>query len=190
MAGKLVLVSGGSRSGKSVWAEKKARAYGGKTAYIATALVEDEETARRVAIHRRRRLTEEWGNFEAPKGAAACLQAAGAGSYQAILFDCLMIYVSNRLFQLAALSPAEKEAAVLAEVADMIAAAKSAACPVVFVTGEVGSGIVPMDPIAREFRDVIGLVNQTMAAAADEVWLVTCGLAIDLKRYGEAARME
>lgn len=189
MTSKLVLVSGGSRSGKSVWAENLARSYGGKTAYVATALVEDEETARRVAIHRSRRSSEQWGNFEAPQNAAACLQTVGDGSYQAILFDCLMIYVSNRLFQLAACSPAEQEAAVLAETEKMIAAARNAACPVIFVTGEVGSGIVPMDPVARAFRDVLGLVNQTMAAAADEVWLVTCGLAIDLKRYGETVRM-
>lgn len=187
---KLILVSGGSRSGKSVWAEKLVRAQGGKTAYIATALVEDEEMARRVAGHQKRRSPDEWGNYEAPQGAAACLREAGGGAYNAVLFDCLTVYTGNRLFALAGLTPAQKEAALLAETDEMIAAARESACPVVFVTSEVGSGIVPMDPVAREFRDVVGLINQKMAAAADEVWLVACGLAIDLKRYGEAVEME
>ena len=187
---KLILVSGGSRSGKSVWAEKLVRAHGGKTAYIATALVEDEEMARRVAGHQKRRAPSEWGNYEAPQDAAACLREVGAGAYNAILFDCLTVYTGNRLFALADLTPAQKEAALLAEMDEMIAVARKSACPVVFVTSEVGSGIVPMDPIAREFRDVVGLINQKMATAADEVWLVACGLAIDLKRYGEAVEME
>lgn len=187
---KLILVSGGSRSGKSVWAEKLARAQGGKTAYIATAVVEDEEMARRVAAHQNRRPPDLWGNYEAPQDAAACLRATGSGAYGAVLFDCLTVYTGNRLFALADLPAAQKEAALLAEAEEMIAAARESVCPVVFVTSEVGSGIVPMDPIAREFRDVVGLINQKMAAAADEVWLVACGLAIDLKRYGEAVEME
>ncbi len=190
MATKVVLVSGGSRSGKSVWAEKLARSYGGKTAYVATALVEDEEMARRVASHRARRPADCWDNFEAPQAAVSCLSSIGPSGYQAVLFDCLTVYISNRLFQLSGLPPAEKEAAILAEAQALLSAARAMPCPVVFVTSEVGSGIVPMDPVTREFRDCIGLVNQTVAAAADEVWLVACGLAIDLKRYGETVGME
>ena len=190
MANKVVLVSGGSRSGKSLWAERLVRRHGGLTAYVATSLVEDEEMARRVAVHRARRPAEQWDNYEAPQQAPACLDRLGGAGYNAVLFDCLTVYASNRLFQLAELPPAEKEAALLAEVREMIEAAQRAACPVVFVTSEVGSGIVPMDPVTREFRDCMGLVNQLVASVADEVWLVACGLAIDLKRYGEAVRME
>ena len=190
MANKIILVSGGSRSGKSLWAEKLVRAYGGKAAYLATSLVEDEEMARRVASHRARRPLDVWDNYEAPQAAADSLIALKSAGYHAVLFDCLTVYVSNCLFRLAALPPAEKEAAVLAEVQGMLTAAQALPCPVVFVTSEVGAGIVPMEPRTREFRDCIGLVNQTVAAAAEAVWLVSCGLALDLKRYGESVGME
>jgi adenosylcobinamide kinase/adenosylcobinamide-phosphate guanylyltransferase len=181
MNGKIVLVTGGARSGKSAFAEKYAAALGGPVAYIATAETLDAEMAARVALHRSRRPAS-WQTIEAPRAAPEAL-ARAAESAEAILFDCITVYVANLLLDPAAPAiPAERHNRIAGEIAKLAAAARAAAATVVFVTNEVGAGIVPENALAREYRDLAGLANQQLAAVADEVYLVVSGIPVNIKQ--------
>lgn len=187
MAGKIILVTGGARSGKSAFAEQYAAKGGRTVAYIATAQIFDEEMRQRVTLHRRRR-PDNWPTFEAPYKAEVAMSQA-LQSAEAVLFDCLTLYTTNLL--LAPDAPVDSEArcqAVLAAIDRLLASARHDSIDVIFVTNEVGLGIVPDNALAREYRDAAGLVNQKVAACADEVYLVVCGLAVELKKL--AATLE
>jgi len=178
--GKLVLVTGGARSGKSRFAEQYAAKYGKKIAYIATAQIYDEEMAHRVKLHRARRPAE-WDTFEAPFEAEKVLKEAG-GEHDLILFDCLTIYLSNLICSLPSLEDFDRNYQLIRENVDrLIAQAKDNTGTAVFVTNEVGAGIVPENHLSREYRDMAGIANQLMARAADEVYLVVCGLPVNVK---------
>ena len=181
MAGKIVLVTGGARSGKSTFAERYAARGGRPVAYIATAQIYDDEMKERVSIHQSRRPAN-WPTFEAPYNADEVM-AKAVQSAETVLFDCLTLYTSNLL--LAPDAPTDREErrqAVLDGIEKLLASAKQGNCDVIFVTNEVGLGIVPDNALAREYRDVAGLVNQKVAANADEVYLVVSGLAVELKK--------
>ncbi len=180
MSGKIVLVTGGARSGKSSFAEKYVAALGVPVAYIATAETLDAEMEARVALHRARRPAS-WQTYEAPRAAHEALAAAAAGA-GAVLFDCLTVYVANLLLDPAApATPEERHSRIGGEIARLAAAARAAAT-VVFVTNEVGAGIVPDNALAREYRDLAGLANQQIAAVADEVYLVVSGIPVNIKQ--------
>lgn len=182
MSARIVLVTGGARSGKSAFAEKYVAALPGPVAYIATAQALDGEMAVRVALHRSRRPAA-WTTHEAPAAADAAIARAAAAGARAILFDCLTLCVSNLLLDPAAPpTPAERHARIKAEIARLIDAARASGAVVVFVTNEVGMGIVPDNALAREYRDLAGLANQQVAAAAAEVYLTVSGIAVDIKK--------
>lgn len=181
MAAKIVLVTGGARSGKSTFAERYAAQGGRKVAYIATAQIYDEEMQERVKLHQSRRPAS-WPTFEAPYQAEQAI-AQAVQCADAVLFDCLTLYTSNLL--LAPDAPADREEryqAVLTAIDKLLSSAKQEQVDVIFVTNEVGAGIVPDNALAREYRDVAGLVNQKVARFADEVYLVVSGLAVELKK--------
>ena len=180
---KIVLITGGARSGKSAFAEKLARQAGPRVAYIATAEVGDGEMAERVALHRLRRPAE-WQTHEAPAQAENAIDAiAAAKQAELILFDCLTVYTSNALLAQPEDAPVPlRRETVLAAVDRRLAAAGRFPGTVVFVTNEVGDGIVPDNALAREYRDLAGLVNQKAAQAATEVYWVVCGLPVEIKR--------
>jgi adenosyl cobinamide kinase/adenosyl cobinamide phosphate guanylyltransferase len=173
MSARLVLVTGGARSGKSRFAEQRLDqlAPGGPWRYVATAEALDDEMRARIAHHRARR-GEAWRTVEDPRALAAALAVPDAAG---VLVDCVTIWLSNLL-----LDGADDDA-LLAAADEAAAAARAAACPIVFVTNEVGAGIVPENALARRFRDVAGWVNQRLAAAADEVFLVAAGLPLKLR---------
>ena len=179
---KIILVTGGARSGKSTFAERLAAQPGGPVAYIATAQVYDAEMRHRVDLHQERRPAH-WQTYEAPYHADTVLTAALQGPAQAVLFDCLTLYTTNLLLRLPAdVSREQRAGRILAEIDRLLAAARRGTAPVIFVTNEVGMGIVPDNPLAREYRDIAGWVNQRVAAAADQVYLVVCGLATEIKQ--------
>jgi len=180
MAGKFILVTGGARSGKSVFAENYASNCAGPMAYIATAQIYDEEMKERVAIHQSRR-SADWITFEAPYEADKAIVTAGLQA-EVILFDCLTLYTTNLM--LAPTAPEDRESRhdyVMNEITKLLDAAKLLNKTVIFVTNEVGMGIVPDNAMAREYRDLAGIANQRVAAQADEVYLVVSGLAIEIK---------
>lgn len=180
MSGKIILVTGGARSGKSVFAEQYAENNAGPIAYIATAQIYDEEMKERVAIHQSRRPAH-WLTFEAPYEADKAVTQAGQQA-ETVLFDCLTLYTTNLM--LAPDAPAERESRheyVMNEIIKLLAAAKSINKTVIFVTNEIGMGIVPDNAMAREYRDLAGIANQKVAALADEVYLVVSGIAVEIK---------
>lgn len=162
------LVLGGARSGKSDFALGLVERHAGARVYLATAEAGDGEMAARIARHRRRR-ENGWSTLEEPLDLAAALASAGGA---AVLVDCLTLWVSNLM---GAGRDVERAADAL------VAALPALTGPVVFVSNEVGSGIVPDNALARAFRDHAGAVNQRVAAAAARVYLVAAGLPLLLK---------
>ena len=169
-AARLVLVTGGARSGKSAYAQMLVEACGREPVYIATAQAQDAEMARRVSLHRQARGAR-WRLVEEPLDLVATL-AREAGADRALLVDCLTLWLSNLML---AGRDAARESETLATALPRLAGA------VVFVTNEVGSGIVPDNRLARDFRDAQGRLNQSMAAACDAAVLVVAGLPLVLK---------
>jgi adenosylcobinamide kinase/adenosylcobinamide-phosphate guanylyltransferase len=165
-----VLALGGARSGKSAYALRLAEAAAPERLFLATACAGDAEMAARLARHRAERGAG-WSTREAPLDLLDAL-AAEARPGRVVLVDCVTIWLANCLF---AGRDAESEAVALA------AATPRLAGPVVFVSNEVGSGIVPETPLGRSFRDIQGRANQTLAAACDVVALVTAGLPTLIK---------
>ena len=165
----VILITGGARSGKSVRAETRVRAFAGRPVYLATAEALDAEMSERIAQHRARRGAEWIARDVALDLAQALLETDGGG---ARLVDCLTIWLSNLMHDGRDWA---KEAAGLVE------ALEAQRSPVVLVTNEVGSGIVPDNALAREFRDAAGLLNQMIAPAADEVEFVVAGLPMRVK---------
>ena len=182
--GKMILVTGGARSGKSSFAERLALKIGdGRAAYIATAQIFDDEMNFRVKLHRRRR-GDNWTTFEAPFAAEEKISVAGK-NFGAILFDCVTLYVSNFLCN----ADTDDEKILYDNlrglIGKLIDAAQSSDAVTIFVTNEVGAGIVPENKLARRFRDLAGLANQMLVAQADKVFLCVAGLAVDVKRLSE-----
>jgi adenosylcobinamide kinase/adenosylcobinamide-phosphate guanylyltransferase len=161
----IVLVGGGSRSGKSRFALERARCEGERLAFVATAQAFDPEMEQRIGKHRAER-GEGFFTIEAPFDVAGALKA----DYDAIVVDCLTLWVSNLML---AERPIPTE--------ELIAAARKSAALVIFVTNEVGCGIVPENELARRFRDEAGWVNQAVAAAADEVYWMAFGIPLRVK---------
>jgi adenosylcobinamide kinase/adenosylcobinamide-phosphate guanylyltransferase len=165
----VILVLGGARSGKSRYAESLIAASPPPWTYIATAEAGDAEMAERIAAHRVRRGTN-WQTVEAPHDLATAL--AGAKDTIPVLVDCLTLWLSNRM-----LAAADIEV----ETAHLEAALDSRRAPVVLVSNEVGSGIVPDNPLARRFRDLQGRLNQRVAVRANRVVLMVAGLPLVVK---------
>lgn len=182
MASELVLVTGGSRSGKSEFAERYVLHYSPKCDYIATAEILDEEMAERVRLHQARR-DARWVNHEAPYHAEETFASLGKET-GAVLFDCLTIYMCNLFYGKGAPEGEFLERCdyVFAELDKLLAAAKVCNKRVVFVSNEVGCGIVPENKMAREYRDLAGWVNQRVAAVADKVFYCVAGQAVDVKK--------
>lgn len=182
--GRIILVTGGARSGKSAFAERLALKIGnGRAAYVATAQIFDDEMKFRVKLHRSRR-GDNWTTFEAPFDAEEKICAAGQ-NFDAILFDCVTLYVSNFLCNASTDDEKFLYDNLRGLIDKLIDAALAVDAVTIFVTNEVGAGIVPENKLARRFRDLAGLANQLLAAQADKVFLTVAGLAVDVKKLAE-----
>lgn len=182
--GRLTLVTGGARSGKSRFAEALA-ARGRRVCYMATAEALDDEMALRIAQHRARRPAH-WTTLEAPLDLASAL--ADIQQTDTVLVDCLSLWTSNRLLALGDdAAPnwwhavATLETALTAELSAACLLARQAAWDLVIVTNETGFGVVPGSRLGRAFRDLLGRLGQVAAADSDAVYLVVAGLAVELK---------
>ncbi len=179
MKGKLTLVLGGSRSGKSEFAEKMAERSGKNIIYIATAAVRDEEMAERVKLHRKRR-PDNWVTVEEEIDVLGVLSRGGKGDV--FLLDCATIWLTNLLFheQHSGNERDRNGTRVLEEVARLTETVDKG-LDLIVVSNEVGLGVVPEHPLGRLFRDLAGRVNQVMAAKADSVYLVVAGIPMEIK---------
>lgn len=180
---KLILVTGGARSGKSAFAELLMAKAPGPYGYIATAEIYDDEMKERVALHQARR-PQEWQTYEVPRHLAQALPTI-LSKQQSVLLDCVTIYLSTYLYDHRDEDDATITQGALKNIEDCLQCVQSYDDKtVIMVTNELGCGLVPMEHTSRLYRDVIGKANQYIASKADEVYLVACGLPLQLKPQG------
>ena len=179
---ELCFVLGGVRSGKSGFALSLAEQRGERVTFIATAQAGDEEMRERIARHRQSR-PGHWRTVEAPTRIGDALSAAADA--EVVVIDCLGLLVAN-LMGRAEQEAAEAEALVEEEIAALLAAHRGGGATLIVVSNEVGMGVVPPYPAGREFRDLLGRVNQRVAQAADRVYWMLAGLPIEVKASGMA----
>ncbi|TMC90333.1 MAG: bifunctional adenosylcobinamide kinase/adenosylcobinamide-phosphate guanylyltransferase [Chloroflexi bacterium] len=202
MPPQLILILGGARSGKSAFAERLAASSGRTVTYIATATAGDDEMRTRIAHHRASR-PREWHTIEEPLDLAGAVRQAYRFA-DVLLLDCVTLWLGNMLSQ----EPGQREnddksieelritsdlfdEACLKQVEALLAVVQSAEPnkTLIVVTNEVGLGVVPAYPLGRVYRDTLGYVNQRLAQAADRVYLMVAGMAVDIKRLHEEASL-
>ncbi len=176
MEKQLILVLGGARSGKSAYAEHLARE-GEATLFVATAEALDDDMKQRIKKHRAQRPAG-WDTLEEPLDPVAAIPPALSG-HDTLLLDCLTVWVSNLLLKLDDDTHAETE--ILSRAGALLDLYDRTEARWVVVSNEVGLGVVPATELGRNYRDVLGRVNQMFAARADQVYLMAAGLALELK---------
>jgi adenosylcobinamide kinase/adenosylcobinamide-phosphate guanylyltransferase len=171
---KIIFIIGGCRSGKSTYAMQTAeKVPAEQKIFIATCVPQDDEMKQRVARHQRER-SQNWVTVEAPLDLPeAILQNNRKGDV--ILVDCLTLWVSNLLIEIG------DENKIEDTISQLIKALEKATCPIVLVSNEVGTGIVPENKLARQYRDIIGLVNQAVAKTASKVIWMVAGIPVTVK---------
>lgn len=170
----LTLLTGGARSGKSSMAVRRAAATSAPVVFVATAEPRDEEMAARIRRHRAER-PDSWRTVEEARELARVVAEQPAGA--TVVVDCLAVWVSNLMERGDGEPEIVAHAARLAE-----ACGRRGDATTVVVTNEVGHGLVPMHPVGRAFRDLLGRVNVTVAEGADLVQLVVAGRVLTLER--------
>jgi adenosyl cobinamide kinase/adenosyl cobinamide phosphate guanylyltransferase len=168
----LVVLLGGARAGKSALALELAERWRGPVAYVATAEARDEEMARRIERHRGER-PGSWTTVEKPLALLEAIEALRED--EAAIVDCLTLWVAN------VLERGDAPAAVLAEAEEAAKRAAARTAPVIVVTNEVGLGIVPVNALARSYRDALGDVNRAFVARAESSAFVVAGKALALR---------
>lgn len=166
----ITLILGGTRSGKSAFAEDYVLSFKKQPIYLATAEIFNDEMKERVEKHRSRRCTD-WITIEEPVDILSKLQRNdGAGTM--VLVDCLTVWLGNLM---------EHHLDVEKQMLKLVEGVTKLQAEIVFVASEVGLGIIPDNRISREFSDYAGLLNQKIAGIAANVFFVAAGLPLRLK---------
>lgn len=168
-----VLVLGGARSGKSTYALQRAQEWEGRLVYLATAEGKDEEMRKRIARHRARRRSRRWETIEEPLEVVWQLKEID-GSIGAVVLDCVTLWVSNALLN-------NQEGELENQVAELVEEIPLLPFHFLAVSNEVGLGLVPDTSLGRDYRDLLGTVNQRLAQACKEVVFMTAGLPLKVK---------
>lgn len=184
MKSTIILCSGGARSGKSEFAEQLALSLKGRKAYVATGQAFDDEMKDRIKKHQLRR-GKEWITFEIPLHLHESWEQIKNVS-DVILIDCLTMFTSNHVFAHGDINTQEDanriEFIILKELRLLLQEINNSNDKtVIFVTNEIGLGIVPENKLARYFRDITGRVNREVASAANKMYLTISGVTIELK---------
>ena len=184
MKSTIILCSGGARSGKSEFAEQLALSLKGRKAYVATGQAFDDEMKDRIKKHQMRR-GKEWITFEIPLHLHKNWEQIKNVS-DVILIDCLTMFTSNHVFAHGDINTQEDanriESIILEELRLLLQDINNSNDKtVIFVTNEIGLGIVPENKLARYFRDITGRVNREVASAANKMYLTISGVTIELK---------
>jgi len=170
---RVLLITGGTRSGKSRYALERALAWEERV-FLATAVPFDEEMRRRIAGHQAER-ADTFATVEEPYDIASALRSLPPET-EVVLLDCLTVWLGNLMHR----HGAEKES--YPEMESFIDYLREPSCNLVLVTNEVGMGIVPENAMARHYRDIAGALNRRVAELADEVVMTVCGLPLTLKK--------
>jgi adenosylcobinamide kinase/adenosylcobinamide-phosphate guanylyltransferase len=169
----VTLLLGGARSGKSRYAQELAAAFK-RVVYIATAQPSDAEMRARIARHRRER-PPAWKTVEVRKGLDLVLREESSGA-DLVLVDCLTVYMANIMGRTRAGGPR-----VRSHIHALCGAIQEAEASVILVSNEVGCGVVPPYQSGRDYRDLLGELNQQIAKVADNVILMVAGLPLTVK---------
>lgn len=174
--GEVILILGGARSGKSLYAQELAKEFSERVLFVATAAPSDEEMRRRIEIHKKAR-PKAWRTVEVATGVAKAVDEQ-AGNADVVILDCLSLLVSNLIDN--AHDPGDVDGLqcdVVDELSPLLERRKS----LIIVSNEVGMGLVPDYPIGRLYRDLLGRANQFVAQRADRVYLMIAGIPLLLK---------
>jgi len=169
---KIILILGGARSGKSAHAQELAKRCK-KAAFIATCQALDKEMEARIRLHRDKR-PKHWKTFEEPKDLDVLLKKIG-NAFDCILIDCITLLVSNLILA------GYKDREIFKKIKKILAMLRKKRQEVIIVSNEVGMGLVPLNKLGRDFRDIAGRVNQIIAAEADEVFFTVSGIPMKIK---------
>jgi adenosylcobinamide kinase / adenosylcobinamide-phosphate guanylyltransferase len=184
--GKIVLITGGARSGKSTYAEELAKSFGQKVMYIATSIAFDDEMKDRIKKHKDRRPSS-WNTYEGYRDLKLVYKTKE--TFEVILLDCITVMISNLIYDyigeevdnLKEEDINEIEKSIMMELSNFIDEAALNRQTVIIVTNELGCGIVPEYKLGRIFRDIAGRANQYIASRAEEVYLTVCGIPMKIK---------
>ena len=168
-----VLVLGGARSGKSAYALQRAQEWEGRLVYLATAEAKDKEMRQRISRHRAQRRNSRWLTIEEPVELVWQLKELDEGVGSVVL-DCVTLWVSNAILS-------NQQEALENQVAELVEEIPLFSFHFLAVSNEVGLGLVPDNPLGREYRDLLGSVNQQLAKTCNEVIFMTAGLPMKLK---------
>lgn len=171
---RMIFILGGARSGKSAHAVDLAKRTGKRTVFVATAGALDEEMKDKIRLHKTSR-PKSWGLIEEPVDLGGALSGLKS-SYGVVLIDCIGLWISNLL--MADMKNKSIEKRVEGFISSIL---KSKTGLVIVVSNDVGSGIVPGDPLSRRFRDLVGLANQAIAERANEVISMQAGIPVRIK---------
>ena len=184
--GRLILVTGGARSGKSSFAEEAVKSFGDNVVYIATSIPFDDEMKHRVKKHKEQRPSF-WETIEAYKDLNRHLDGR-LDSKSAVMLDCITVMATNLMFEkcpdferISTDDAIGVEDYVNLQIQILIDTVKSSSVPFVIVTNEIGMGIVPEHKSSRVFRDIAGRANQMLAKAADDVYFCVSGIPMKIK---------
>lgn len=183
---RLILVTGGARSGKSTFAEETAKQCGQNVLYVATSKPIDDEMIQRIAKHRERRPSE-WETLEEYKDLDLAI-AKHLDGKDAVLLDCITIMVTNLMLEknydwdsLTRDAVEQIESSIQHQIERLISLSKMSEATFILVTNEIGLGIVPATALSRDFRDIAGRMNQIIARAANEVYFCVSGIPMKIK---------
>ena len=183
---KIILVTGGARSGKSSYAESLCKAQNNQTAYIATSIPFDEEMKERVRKHQEMRPSE-WTTYEIYENIAGQIEEI-AKEYQTVILDCVTLMVNNLMFkehldydQLSEEEVNQLEQMIKEAFIKLLEAVKETELYFVLVTNEIGLSPVAGNRLTRIYTDIIGRMNQLIAKASDEVYFVISGIPMKIK---------
>jgi adenosylcobinamide kinase / adenosylcobinamide-phosphate guanylyltransferase len=177
--GRILLITGGCRSGKSTCAQQLAESLPPPRLFVATCPVTDDEMRRRIERHRTLRSGRGWETVEEPIDLAGVFRRNT--EHGVLLVDCITLWINNLMHDAQHQSREITEDDVAERCGQMLQAAGECRGTTIFVTNEVGLGVVPENALARRYRDLVGRANQVIAARADAVTLVCCGIPVSLK---------
>jgi 5,6-dimethylbenzimidazole synthase len=180
ISARKIMITGGCRSGKSRYALERAKSISGARRFVATAKALDDEMRQRIDQHRKER-GKDWQTIEEPLELARILQQVGKEPGPVIV-DCLTLWLNNWLMQ-----EDSSKNIILEQIDQVLASIADREATFIFITNEVGDGIVPENKLAREFRDLAGEINQQVAAFCDEVLVMVSGIPVRIKPGPESS---